>query len=69
VAPSFPLLSPDEDDDAYPFPFHPLELGEAALSDLFGYQLEGFIDEGLVQPETIPLLRFKRSKRRWSFWR
>src|SRR5262249_39899169 len=30
-----------DEEDTYPFVFHPLELGEAALSDLFGYQLEG----------------------------
>src|SRR5690606_17738989 len=29
----------DEDEEDYPFPFHPLELGEAALAALLGYQL------------------------------
>ncbi|TQM64924.1 DUF6928 family protein [Humibacillus xanthopallidus] len=37
---AFPAVE-DEDDD-YPFPFHPLELGEAALHHLFGFVLEGF---------------------------
>ena len=59
----------DEDEDAYPFPFHPLELGEAALQELFGYQLEGLADPTLLQPETIPLLRYRRSRSRWKFWR
>jgi hypothetical protein len=64
-----PAVDPEEDEDAYPFPFHPLELGEAALCDLFGYQLEGFIDDSLLEPESIALLRFKRSKSKWKFWR
>ena len=58
-----------EDGDEYPFPFHPLELGEAALAELFGYQLEGTIDNRLLEPETIPLARFKRARSRWKFWR
>jgi len=59
----------DEDADAYPFPFHPLELGEAALAALFGYQLEGAIDSPLLEPELIPLARYKRSRAFWKFWR
>lgn len=58
-----------EEDDAYPFPFHPLELGEAALKDRFGYQLEGQIDASLLDPESIPLIRYKRSRSPWwKFW-
>lgn len=64
-----PAVDPEEDEDAYPFPFHPLELGEAALAALFGYQLEGFIDNTLLEPDSIPLLRFKRSHSKWKFWR
>lgn len=45
-------------DESYPLPFHPLELGEAALLDLFGYQLEGEIQD--VEPWEIPLVGFKR---------
>src|SRR5262245_55880089 len=41
----------EEEDEAYPFPFHPLELGEAALEDLFGY----------LKPELVHLVRYKRS--------
>lgn len=59
----------DEEEDAYPFPFHPLELGEAALLDLFGYQLEGFADTTRLEPDSIPLVRYKRSRSRWRFWR
>lgn len=49
----------DEEED-YPFPFHPLDLAEAALGALFGYQLEGAMDDSMIDPETIPLMSFKR---------
>lgn len=51
-----------EEDDPYPFPFHPLELGEAALRELFGYQLEGYIDNSLLDPFSVPLVRYRRSR-------
>jgi hypothetical protein len=54
-------------EDEYPLPFHPLDLGEAALAALFGYQLEGAIDAKLLDPESIPLARYKRA-RSWKFW-
>jgi len=63
-----PALDPEEDPTSYPFPFHPLELGEAALHALFGYQLEGYVDDSLLEPESIPLIRLKRSRRWWKFW-
>jgi len=63
-----PAVEPDEDPSAYPFPFHPLELGEAALKEFFGYQLEGFIDPELLEPEHIPLLHFIQVKPWWRFW-
>jgi len=62
----YPVMGPKVS-DAYPFPFHPLDMGEAALNDLFGYQIEGSgccTDRLLEEPEMIPLLRFKR-KRSW----
>jgi hypothetical protein len=62
-----PATDPEEEEDKYPFPFHPLELGEAALAEFFGYQLEGFIDPSLLEPERVPLMRFKRAKSSW--WR
>jgi hypothetical protein len=52
-------------------PFHPLELAEAALLELFGYQLEGFIGPDEVKPETIPMMRFARAASArpwWKFW-
>jgi hypothetical protein len=58
-----PAIDPEEEDDEpdYPFAFHPLELGEAALREFFGYELEGMVDDTLLEPELIPLLRYKRS--------
>ena len=62
-----PAFDSVEDYDDYPFPFHPLELGEAALLSLFGYQLEGFIAPSHVEPEKIPLMQFTRKKSWWRF--
>jgi hypothetical protein len=66
-----PAIDPEDDEDEYAFVFHPLELGEAALAALFGYQLEGYIDESMVQPETIAMLRFRRMPSRpwWKLWK
>ena len=58
----------EDEDDGYPFPFHPLELGEAALREFFGYQLEGLIDSAMLEPESIPLIKYKRSRSPWKFW-
>ncbi len=66
-----PAIDPedmDEGEPAYPFPFHPLQLGEAALAEFFGYQLEGYIDAFPVNTETIPLLRYKRKKSLFKLW-
>lgn len=57
-----------DDEDGYPLPFHPLEMGEAALKEFFGYQLEGFVDPVLLQPESIPLVKYKRARSRWKLW-
>lgn len=48
----------DPGDDPYPLPFHPLELGEAALESFFGFVLEGYLDDCTVEPEDIALVRF-----------
>lgn len=62
-----PAVDPDEDDAAYPLVFHPLELGAAALQELFGYGLEGLLKASQLEPERIPLMRFKRKKVWWRF--
>ena len=61
----------DDGGDEYPLPFHPLELGEAALRALFGYELEGLVepDRTLISPESVSLLGFKRVRSKWRFWR
>lgn len=66
-----PAIDPedeDENDPPYPFQFHPLELGEAALREFFGYQLEGYMDSSLLDPDTVPLARFKRTRNWLKFW-
>src|SRR6185436_5999223 len=40
----YSVVNGEEENQSYPFPFHPLELGEAALKELFGFQLEGDAD-------------------------
>lgn len=62
-----PAVDPGEDASAYPFAFNPLELGEAALLDFFGYQLEGAIDSTQLEPDELKLMRFKRSNPWWRF--
>jgi hypothetical protein len=58
----------DDEDDQYPFPFDPLELGEATLKDFFGYQLEGFVHPALIEPESVPLVKYKRSRPWLKLW-
>ena len=64
-----PALDPQDDEDDYPLDFHPLELGEAALLELFGYQIEGMADATQLAPERIPLMCFKRRRSWWPFGR
>jgi len=58
----------DEEEEEYPLPFHPLELGEAALNEFFGYQLEGSLDAVVRRPESIPLVKYARSRSWWKVW-
>jgi hypothetical protein len=58
----------DGEESDYPFAFHPLELGEAALKEFFGYQLEGFGDPAPLDPESIPLVKYKRTRPWWKLW-
>jgi hypothetical protein len=62
------IFGSDEEDNDYPFPFHPLEMGEAALKAMFGYQIEGMVESDDVQPDEIPLTRFVPSKPWWKVW-
>lgn len=67
-----PALGPEEngDADSYPLPFHPLDLGEAALAACLGYMLEGHPAADHIDPMQVTLLRFKRTgtKPWWKFW-
>lgn len=66
-----PAIDPDDMQDGepdYPFPFHPLELGEAALAEFFGYQLEGYVHHLPVDSESISLLSYKRKKTLFKLW-
>ena len=62
-----PAGDPD-DDEPYPLQFHPLDFGDAALLQLFGYQLEGAASR--FEPENLALLGFRRRRARawWKFW-
>lgn len=56
-----PVDDPDDlaaGEPPYPLPFHPLELGEAALQHCLGYQLEGIVDAKGLDPDAVPLMRF-----------
>jgi hypothetical protein len=33
------------------------------------YRLEGLIGPAMLEPESIPLVTYKRSRSRWKFWR
>lgn len=45
--------------EPYPLPFHPLELGEEALRALFGFAIEGRSDPNDVDPESVHLHGFR----------
>lgn len=66
---------PATDDDDYPLPFHPLELSEAALDNLFGFVFEGYTGMSggdSVDPFDVPLAGFRLSRaagRRKAFGR
>ncbi len=57
----YPMEVWPDDDGENMLPFHPLDLGEAALLALFGYQLEGDGSAPLDWSE-LPLLAFSRRK-------
>lgn len=59
---------PRTEDEDYPLPFHPLDLGEAALVALFGYQLEGELIPDLLDPAGVTLLHFERQRPWWKLW-
>jgi len=54
-----PVASVPPGDGPYPLPFHPLELGEAALRALFGFILEGRPGPGDIDPFDVHLHGFR----------
>lgn len=56
-----------EDDEPYEFPFHPLDLAETVLAELFGFTLEGLPLDDSVDPQDVALLRY-RKRPWWRFW-
>src|SRR5215469_4145357 len=55
-----------EDEEEYPFPFHPLELSEAALDNLFGFVFEGYtamFGGDSVDPFEVTLAAFRLTER------
>ncbi|WP_299841946.1 hypothetical protein [uncultured Roseovarius sp.] len=66
---AFSLEDEFEEDEAYPLPFHPLELSEAALLTTLGFQFEGHPDDWVCDPMEIPIMKFQISKKAWwKFW-
>ena len=49
----------DEDEEPYPLPFHPLDLGEDALAALCGFVIVGGPPEGMPDPGRVPLAGFR----------
>ena len=67
--PAVPQKDLEDGEESYPLPFHPLELGEAALQEFFGYVLEGTPIANSVEAERVTLMGFRRTKKpKWKFW-
>lgn len=54
-----PVPTDEPDEEPYPFPFHPLDLGEAALRAFFGFILEGRRQPDDLDPFRVPLHGFR----------
>lgn len=52
-------LDPEWDEDPYPLPFHPLEMGEDALRALFGFVIEGYPEADDIDGNEIPMHGFR----------
>jgi hypothetical protein len=63
----YPVDHTWDDDTEYPFPFHPLDLGEATLLELLGCEIEGSINSWQIDPGHFPLVAFKQKKRQKRF--
>lgn len=54
-----PYWAGEHEELDYPLPFHPLELGEDALGNLFGFCFEGMPPADAIDPEGVTLLGFR----------
>lgn len=62
-----PATDPEDEDDSYPLPFHPLEFGENTLLNLLGYQYEGIESLNKIDPELVAMRCFTEESW-WKFW-
>jgi hypothetical protein len=54
-----PVEGGDDEDEPYPLPFHPLDLGEDVLAALCGFVIEGIPLEGMPDLDRVPLAGFR----------
>jgi hypothetical protein len=61
-----PAVDPEDgdDEDPYPFGFHPLELAEEALGSLFGFVYEGPASVKTFDPVDVPLAAYALNRRK-----
>lgn len=52
-------LTPIEGEPAYPFRFHPIELGQAAMAAVLGFALEGRSGDWVCRPSEMPVPRWR----------
>jgi hypothetical protein len=59
-----PAVDPEEEgeESEYPLKFHPLDFGEATLSNLVGFSMEGPLPTDVVDADQFPLMSFSRKK-------
>lgn len=60
-------VDPEDEEETYPLPFHPLEFGECALLNLMGYQYEGIEALNKVDPEKVVMHCYQK-RSWWKFW-
>ncbi|MDM5270907.1 hypothetical protein PGH07_01800 [Sulfurovum sp. zt1-1] len=62
-----PLFDDPKEENDSPYNFNPLDLGNAALNEYLGYQLEGYSDTLHIDPEKIPLVGLQKLPW-WKIW-
>lgn len=64
----FPAVD-EKSEAAYPLPFHPLELSEAALLEHVGFQFEGASSDWVFDPSDTPIAHYEIQRTAWwKFW-